>query len=90
MIIDYLQELFRVQGHYGLRPIAETDVDIEVDGFDPNNCKVTIQLAAAEDELARMGYLDLPMVQIGKTEEECLQKGTCTFLLGHLPINCCI
>ena len=32
--------------------VAETDVDIDVERFDPNKSKVTLQLAAAEDEIA--------------------------------------
>ena len=52
MCWDYLQELFKFQSQYGLRLIAETDVDIEADKFDPNKSNATLQLAAAEDEIA--------------------------------------
>ena len=50
---DYLQELFKFQGQYGLSLIAESDVDIEVENFDPNKSKVTLRLAAAGDELVQ-------------------------------------
>ena len=47
----YLQELFKFQGQYGLGLIAETDVDIEVENFDPNKSRVTLRLAAAKAEV---------------------------------------
>ena len=47
-----MQELFKFQVFKFLSLIAETDVDIECEKFDPNKSKVTLQLAAAEDEIA--------------------------------------
>ena len=47
-----MQELFELQGQYGLSLIAETDVDILVQKFDPKKSKITLELAAAKDEKA--------------------------------------
>ena len=52
LTLAYCQHLSKVQSSYGLEPVAETDLDVEVRNFNPQESHVTVTVSKAETESA--------------------------------------